>query len=48
MSLGEFERSHSMADLEEIAAVSSIRRDEQQDEERIRRVENAAKQNRGK
>lgn len=48
MSLAEFERSHTMADLEEIAAVLSVRRDEKENEERIRRVENAAKQNRGK
>jgi len=46
MSLSEFERSHTMADLEEIAATSHVRRQEQETEERIKRVEAQAKRNR--
>jgi len=46
MSLGEFERSHTMAELEEIAAMSHIRRQEKDTEDRIKRVEASAQRNR--
>lgn len=46
MSLREFEERHTLADLEEIAALSSVKRDEEERNARIRRVEQQAQQNR--
>jgi hypothetical protein len=46
MSLSEFESRHTMSELQEIAALSQVQRDEKARDERIKRVERQAQANR--
>lgn len=46
MSLSEFADKHTMAELEEIAALSRVRQQEEEQDRRAQRVEQQAKANR--